>query len=152
MNHSTFLLMAGLLSLLAGCGSAPEPGVRPVEAPQSKATAEPNPFDAVKKGMTASEVRKLVGEPKEIKPFKASDLKNSEVWVYQHKVAERTRLVTVGTREVPVADTMTGKAGVIQESVLGNEYLTVPETVELLMIEGQLIELKRKPKLDRSLN
>ncbi len=143
-----------LLLFLAGCSGPPAPGPASAAVPpanKTKATPKPDPFAAVQKGMTAAEVRSLVGEPKEIKPFKAGDLK-SEVWVYQHTIAERTRQVEVGTQDVPVVDSLTGRAGTAKESVMGLEFVTVSETVELLMIEGQVIEIKRKPRLDRTIN
>jgi hypothetical protein len=75
-------LMFGLLLLVGGCASAPESGPRPADVPRTQA---PDRFGALQKGMTAEEVRSLVGEPKEIKPLVAAGLKGED-WLYDHTV------------------------------------------------------------------
>ena len=145
--RGAFLLMIVPFLLMAGCVSTPEADSRPAEAPGKKA---PDPFAAVQKGMTAEEVRSLVGEPKEIKPLNKTDLK-SDVWLYDRKIADITRMADVGNLEVPVTNARTGVDGTTTQSIvnLREEVITVNETVELLMIDGRLTALKRKQWSDR---
>ena len=146
-SHGAFFLMIGLFTLMAGCASAPAAGPRPAEAPGKKAQ---DPFAAVQQGMTAEEVRSLVGEPKEIKPMKTAGLK-SEVWLYDRKIADLTRMSDVGDVEVPVINPITGVTSTTKNTIMNlrEEDITVYETVEVLMIDGHLAALKRKQWSDR---
>jgi len=95
--------------------------------------------------MTAAEVRNLVGEPKEIKPMKTEGLK-SEVWLYDRKIADLTRMADVGNMDLPIMNPRTGVEGTTKQTIMNmhEETTTVYETVELLMINGQFEALKRK--------
>jgi hypothetical protein len=133
--------------LMTGCASTPESGPRPAEAPGKKAQ---DPFAALQQGMTAEEVRGLVGEPKEIQSLKTAGLK-SEVWLYDRKIADITRMADVGNVEVPIVNPFTGVASTTKDTItnLRDENITVYETVEVLMIEGHFTALKRKQWSDR---
>jgi len=140
--RGAFLLMIVPFLLMVGCVSTPAAGPRPAEAPGKKA---PDPFAALQPGMTAEEVRSLVGEPKEIKPLKTASLK-SEVWLYDRKIADLTRTADVGNAEVPVVNPFTGVASTTKDTIMNlrEENITVYEAVEVLMIDGHFAALKRK--------
>ena len=145
--RGAFLLMIVPFLLMVGCVSTPAAGPRPAEAPGKKA---PDPFAALQPGMTAEEVRSLVGEPKEIKPLKTASLK-SEVWLYDRKIADLTRTADVGNVEVPVVNPFTGVASTTKDTIMNlrEENITVYEAVEVLMIDGHFAALKRKQWSDR---
>ncbi len=127
---------------LAGC-------VTP-STPPAAASAEPDPFGVLHKTMEAAQVKALVGEPAEIKPFNAEGFA-CEIWVYRRKVSENVRRVPMGTREVPGFNALTGEASNIKEPIYQNQYVTVTETVELLMYEQRVLELKRQRSAERDI-
>jgi oligosaccharide reducing-end xylanase len=106
------------------------------------------PPDSLRQGMTATQVRQLLGEPKSIKPFKSGELK-SDVWTYERVISKTTDQIQTGSREVPLMNPRTGVMGTTQEPVYGLEFTTVTEILELLVIEDHLIQWKRKNLVDR---
>ena len=133
---------------MAGCAGTPTPGLGPADTAQAQAT---NPFAAVRKGMKAEEVRKLLGEPKQIKPLNTAGV-TGEVWLYEHEIDALTQEVGIGTRNVPFFNPRTGVTENRQEIVMSNEHLTKYESVEFLMVDGRLIEWKRKQWIDRKID
>ena len=126
-----------LLALaLAGCVAEPGP---PVAS---------DPFAALQKNMSAAQVEALVGEPAEIKPFKAKGLA-CEIWVYRRKISETVQPLPIGTREVPATNPLTGQSITVTESIYENQFETVIETIELLMVEQRVIEWKRHRLTER---
>jgi hypothetical protein len=146
-GRGALFLLIGLLLLVAGCASAPETSPRPADAARTKA---PDPFVGLQKGMTAEEVKNLVGEPKEIKPLIAAGLKGED-WLYDHTIADFTKSVGSGTQDMPVTNPLTGATSVAPQTVMTEEYVTVHETVDVLMFDGRVIELKRKQWSDRKI-
>ena len=142
------LALGVLLPWFSGCESAPGASQAPA-APAEVATKH-NPFDAVQKGMTAAQVRALVGDPPVTKPFKSGG-RDSEIWSYQYKVSETTRLVPIGTREVPTINPVTGQPGTSEESVMGHETTTLYQDINMLMIGGRIVEINRKPRMERNI-
>jgi hypothetical protein len=141
-----FIVPVCFFPVLAGCSSPSAPDHHQAEAPPAgvaKAKDDQRLFDGLKKGMTAAQVRNLVGEPAEVRPFKAGGLK-SNVWVYPGRVFEHMASVPIGTREVPQVDPMTGRSTTIKEPIYEYKAVKVSETIELLVIEDQLIEWGRK--------
>jgi hypothetical protein len=47
---------------------------------------------------------------------------------------------------------LTGQTGMIAEPVTSYEFIKKSEIIELLMINGSLIEWKRRPQIDRTFN
>ena len=137
------------MSCFSGCASTPAAGAGPVAPAKTTTAVQANPLDALKKGMTAQQVRACVGVPDQINPFKSGELP-SEVWVYSRVISEEARPMAVGTREVPSFNPMTGVSGTVTEQVIGNEFIKYSEITELLMIDGRLIEWKRKPRVERA--
>lgn len=139
------LFLAGLaLASLAG-GCATNPGSGPTARSPLTRT---NPFNALTMGMSAAEVRALVGEPREIKadPGEGSD---AQLWRYQHKLDEVVRQVPIGTRELPAINPITGQPIVIVESVMTDEFSTIYQDIDLLMIGDRILDIRRSQRVDR---
>lgn len=135
MKSPVLLLLGPLLLGLALSGCNTETGAGPAPGPP------PAAFAALQKGQTAAQVRALLGEPVESKPYPAGGLVG-EVWVYHRKISERDQEVPIGSREVPVTNPLTGVTSMANEPVYATQTITVIETVELLMVEQRLIEWK----------
>lgn len=141
------LVLGALLPWFSACETLTADGTGQA-APANGTTAKP--YASLMKGMTAAQVRARVGEPDEIKPFKGGELR-SEVWVYQQLVSNVTRPVTVRTEERPAINPLTGQSITVPEPVVDHEIIRVTEITELLMIEGQLIEWKHRPKSEQKM-
>jgi hypothetical protein len=130
-----------LLSLaLAGC-STPAP-----EAPDQPSIPA---FRALYKGQPAAEVKARVGEPAEIRPFPVTETGlAAEVWVYRRVVAREERQVPIRTRDVPAVNPITGLAFTVNEPVYETQSDAIIETVELLMVEQQLVQRKSRRHAD----
>ncbi len=101
--------------------------------------------------MTTEEVRKLLGEPKEIKPLSAAGAAG-EVWHYEHKIDALTQQVGVGTKDVPFVNPRTGASDTRQETVMSDVHITVYESVDFLVVDARVIEWKRKQWEDRQID
>lgn len=126
---------------LAGCESTPasDSAMRPSLAA----------FQALHKGQTAAEVRAAVGEPAEIKPFVSTETGlSAEVWIYRRNVPGDERQVPIATRPVPAVNPVTGLPFTVNEPVYETQAATVVETVELLMVDGQLAQRKGRRQGD----
>lgn len=151
MRHSPTLVLTSLLTLLAGCAGTTESGVPSKQSAPASAATEQTPFDTIVVGMTAVEIKALVGAPQEIKPYKPGDLQN-EIWVYDHFISEQVRLVSVGTQELPLMNPITGVMGTTKEDIMTEERVRISEIIEMLMVDGRLAAVKRKPKSDRKID
>jgi outer membrane protein assembly factor BamE (lipoprotein component of BamABCDE complex) len=75
-----------LIAVLAGCVNPPSsPAPANAGAGPTAAAADDHPERALKKGMTADQVRQIMGAPVEIKP-KPAPTGTAEVWVYRRTV------------------------------------------------------------------
>jgi hypothetical protein len=132
------LLRFPTLALLAltGCSSAP--------SGSGGSGRDANPFEQLVLGMTAEQVRALVGAPQAVRPDPAGGV-GDEFWHYRHKRDEVVRQVSIGTRDVPAVNPITGQDIIIKEPIMGNEYTTLYLDFELLIIDGRLrsIDLRR---------
>ena len=142
-----------LLSLLAGCTTAPPPA--PV-SPGAGATASPTaealehgPESTLRKGMTAAEVRRILGEPAEIKPMKAPSGK-AETWVYHRIIRGPVQQVQVGTRSTPIASMLGNSAAAmpttVDEPIFRQQAEVIEETLNLLMFDDLLVDQSRSFK------
>ena len=83
-----------------------------------------------------------MGEPVEIKPFKAPNGK-AEIWVYRREFNERTQRVQVGA--VPITTTSFGSDGKPYTQTIGEDikfadvHLATEETDELLMFNDHFL-------------
>jgi hypothetical protein len=130
-----------LALLLAGCNTEP--------AATTGTQPPPDAFAALQKQMTAAQVRALVGEPVQIKPYKPGD-PLGEIWVYQRKVGTHDRQVQIGSREVPATNPLTGQTIMINEPIYEAQVVTDLEIIELLMVESRLAEWKTRRLADYS--
>lgn len=131
-------LAALALLALVGCTSGPVGASR--EAP---------PFAKLALGMTADEVRALVGAPRSIRPDPAGGA-GGELWHYRQKLDEMMRQVSVGTRDVPAVNPLTGENIVVKEPVMGNESAILYLDVELLITNGRLKSISVHRNLERT--
>lgn len=103
------------------------------------------PEHTLQKGMTAEAVKRIMGEPAEIKPMQSPTGK-AEVWVYHRTSSVPVRQVQVGTRftnETMIAgDGQTHVAQRVEAPVFALEIQIVDETISLLLFDGKLVEHK----------
>lgn len=148
-----------LLPWLGACSSAPSsPPPSPVAARTSAtapavpaaASADPkSPFRALKKGLTAAEVRFLLGAPAEIKRVESAGI-TSEIWTYRTSVPGPARQVAAEMQDVPFVDPVTGIMRMIKEPIYKLEQTRINETTDLLMIKGLLVEWKQLRTAERT--
>lgn len=122
------LLLSLALLIVAGCASS----TLPPEFPE-----KPVSFTTLRKGLTDTEVRTLLGEPAEIREIQKSGL-TGHIWTYHWKVAETTKMVALNTREVPAINPRTGEATTVREPVYDAQVNAIVETAELLIYEKKL--------------
>jgi hypothetical protein len=141
MKPTLFLFLTALTILVCGCSTGP----------QSTATAsDPKPAQhVITRGMTADEVRKLVGEPAEIK--KVAETPGTEIWIYTRRISINTQLNAVTTHQVPTTSPMTGTY-YIPEPDFHVENTEVEEITELLFYNAQLLEWKHHTRDSSSYN
>ena len=122
---------------LAGCSAVPSgPGAS-------------NPFELLALGMTTDQVRALVGAPHAVRPDPAGGA-GDEFWHYRHKRDEVMRQVSIGTRDVPAVNPLTGQDIIIKEPVMGNESTILYLDFELLIIDGRLRSIDLRRHLERT--
>ncbi len=140
-------LAAALLA--AGCTS---PGAASAAKTAPEVAAVSNqPAPELRKGMTGVELKQLLGEPKQVRPFVVNEVA-SEVWVFERRIPGKTRQVVARMQEVPYVDPITGVMRMIQEPVHENETTTVIEITEVLMFSGVVAEWKRAFDAERAFN
>ena len=133
MSLATLALLA-----LAGCSSGP-----------TAASRDANPFARLALGMTVDEVRTLVGAPRSIRPDPAGGA-GDEFWHYRHKLDETSREVSIGTRDVPAVNPLTGEEIIIQEPVMAREFAILYLDVELKIIDGRLMAIHLSRNLEHT--
>jgi hypothetical protein len=138
------LYLPSLTILLAGCAGAP------ATAP-ANAAAVPPPAptiagvsgETLQKGMTAAEVRRIMGTPADIKVFLAPSGK-AKIWSYRRTIVGATQQVQVGTQ--PINAQVLGGDGAGHTRTLDQVPIYQPvhvettETVRLLVFDGRFIE------------
>lgn len=132
-----------LIALLAGCATAPAPGPS-AAGPVPTASAD-HPERALLEGMTAAQVRRIMGDPAEVHPQVVSKGK-VEVWVYHRSTMGSTQQVQVGTKAI--TDLVTGSDGITrtrtleQVPIFRQAHLQINETIQLLMVDDLYLEQK----------
>ncbi|MFZ5495641.1 MAG: hypothetical protein ACOZE5_09950 [Verrucomicrobiota bacterium] len=99
--------------------------------------------------MTTDQVLALVGRPQAVRPDPAGGA-GDEFWHYRYKRDEVMRQVSIGTRDVPAVNPLTGQDIVIKEPVMGNEYTVLYLDFELLIIDGRLRSIDLRRNLERT--
>lgn len=141
------LIPAALFAFLAGCSSMPPPSpAKDASAGSTVAAAGNGPERTLQKGMTAEAVKRIMGEPAEIKPMQSAAGK-AEVWVYQRTSSMPVQQVQVSTRSTDITTIGSdGQAHVTQsigEPVFAQQIQIVDETISLLMFDGKYVEQKQ---------
>ena len=99
-------------------------------------------------GMTADEVRELIGKPAAIKRMKTESGK-AEIWVYTYcKVVGSTQAAT-SMRNVETFCGASKGVQMVQQPVYSVVNRKAEETTELLMVDGSLVNWKRYRTLNR---
>ncbi len=140
------LIPAALFAFLAGCSSMPPPSpAKDAGAGSTVAAVGDGPEHTLQKGMTAEAVKRIMGEPAEIKPM-PSPTGKAEIWVYHRTSSAPNQQVQVGTRSTAVTtiggDGQAHVAQTIEEPVFAQQIQIVEETISLLMFDGKLVEQK----------
>lgn len=135
------LLPLALAALLPGCTNAP------AAATAAAAPASPTILgesgEALQKGMSPAEVRRIMGTPAEIQTH-PSPLGKVEIWIYHRRIAGPTQQRQVGTRAitrlVPGSDG-TGRAQTLdQVPIFQAMHLETTETIRLLVYNDRFID------------
>jgi hypothetical protein len=136
--------LGSVVFLLAGCSG---PSVSPSHSPGGQigpagTKSGGTSLAGLRKGMLSNEVRVVLGEPDEIKPFKTGEI-GVYVWTYRRIVEGPVREVIAGTRDLPAINPITGQPTTIQDPIYKQEVTYLHETIELLMQGNTLVEWKR---------
>lgn len=95
--------------------------------------------------MTTDEVRKIMGQPVEIKPMKTPNGK-AEVWVYKREFNRRVERVQIAT--IPIMTTVVGSDGVGRQQQIGEDikfgdlHRVTEDMVEVLMFNDHYVTHK----------
>lgn len=118
--------------------------------PAASASATPGGISlaALPTGMTANEVRGVLEQPDQIKPFKSPDT-GVTIWIYQRTVEGPVRDMVTGTREVPSVNPFTAQTQAIQEPIHGRGCTYFHETIERLMRGDPVVEWKPQIRDER---
>jgi hypothetical protein len=123
--------------------SAPETSAAPVDASGKQDTKPAKP--AIRKGMTAAEIEKIIGKPSQIKPIEVGETKG-ESWIYR-RVAKRTMTQTAAALSMVPAYGGLGLQGDaivnVPEPEQRLESITIYQMTALLMVEGKLVASKQ---------
>ena len=144
--RSPALLPTALAAFLVGCAQMPTlSGLGNAASTPTVAAVSNGPEQNLKKGMTAEEVKRIMGPPAEIKPM-ASPTGKAEVWVYHRTSSTPIQQVQVGTRSTSVSPLLGAGSVASSQSidvpVFADEVEITDETIRLLMFDDKLIEQK----------
>lgn len=135
MNARRVCSGLALLALgLTGCSTGPSAATTP--------GTPPDPWRTLTKGMTATQVRAALGKPDEVRPM-ASTNYTAEVWTYRRTIVVDVGYVPMQTQDLPATNPMTGQPITVQNPVYTQETKKVAEELQLLLVDGQLVSLKR---------
>ena len=135
-----FAVVLGSVLLPVAAPAAPEnaPGAKPAAAPAA-------PDAGLKQGAPAAEVRKLLGEPAEIRAMKAPNGK-AEVWIYSHEISHSVDQVAIGSQDVVTSVTdATGHSHTVTmpgEPRFQTVHRIVQEITEVLMFNDNFVTRK----------
>ena len=130
------------------CTNVPSPtapvGTGAGSGPTATAISD-GPERALQNGMTAEEVKHIMGEPAEIKPMESPTGK-AEVWVYHRTVFVHVEQVQIGAEVIK--DSTSGSDGMVHTGTLAEVPIYKQavhkdlETISLLMFDGKFISQK----------
>ena len=129
-------------ALFMGAGCLALAGDAPAAAASKGDAAKP----AIEKGMSADEIRKLLGKPKSVKRIEKDDLK-AESWTYRRKIRTVTTQAVVGDESQPAFVGLgMGDAnglGTVSVPVYRLKHTTYYQMTALLMVEGELVTARQ---------
>jgi hypothetical protein len=147
LRYPAFFSIA-IAALLVSCTNVPSPtapvGTGAGSGPVATAVSD-GPERALQNGMTADEVKHIMGEPAEIKPMESPTGK-AEVWVYHRTVFGNVEQVQVGSQVIK--DSTSGSDGMVHTGTLAEVPIYKQavhkdlETISLLMFDGKFISQK----------
>jgi hypothetical protein len=113
------------------------------------ATSKP----ALEQGMSASEVKAIIGQPLEVRPMNAPN-GNAEVWTYRRALENHVWQTATQIEFVPAFSGIGGTGQSMirlrPQEVYNLERIVTYQVTELLMFEGQLIKAKQWKEARRS--
>ncbi|MBK8478667.1 MAG: hypothetical protein IPL39_21010 [Opitutaceae bacterium] len=150
---NTYRLLLGTAVALGFCGlshlgAASDSVAQASASPVPASTAKPA-RPSISVGMSAEQVQGIIGKPERIKPLKKEGV-SAEIWFYSFEKLAGTKDVASSTRDIPVADPITGTIKMIPEAVYTQQRVYVTETTELLMVNGALASSKRYRRIKNS--
>ncbi|HEY5551370.1 MAG TPA: hypothetical protein VIK52_05760 [Opitutaceae bacterium] len=147
-TNPIFLRAIFIAASLLGAGCLTASGEdAPDTSTQGEAAKPAKPAKpAIQKGMSAEEVRKIIGEPAAIKHIDKEDI-TAETWTYRRKVRTETTQEVVGDVNQPAFVGL----GMGDESGLGTasvpvyrlKHTTFYQVTALLMVDGTLVEARQ---------
>jgi hypothetical protein len=146
LRYSAFASTA-IIALLVSCTNVPSstPPVGAGSGPPTTAIGD-GPERALQNGMTAEEVKHIMGTPAEIKPMESPTGK-AEVWIYRRTMLGRVEQIQVGSKPITVSsvggDGLAHLQTVAEEPIYKQAVHTDEETISLLMFDGRFISQKR---------
>lgn len=147
-----FVAVVMAVAFLNGCSSPPAgdgTGASTKSAGRGPSKSEhERKLQSLEKGMTAEQVRSVLGEPQKIGPME-SPSGQAEVWTYRTSYVGRLRQVQTGSTTYSRPNPITGVEETVSEPVYSTEQEFVEETIELLIFDGKLIEWKKRRAADR---
>ncbi len=141
MRSNRFLLWLTLGGLaLTGCaGTSPAPTAQP-------GAAATDPWQTLTRGMTADQVRAILGKPREVRPMQTQ---GGEIWVYERTAGTDVDLVATRTEDQPYIDPISGQQRTVSSPVYSRELRTVTQELNLLIYEGKLVSWKASLRRER---
>jgi hypothetical protein len=147
LRYPAFFSIA-IAALLVSCTNVPSPtapvGTGAGSGPTATAISD-GPERALQNGMTADEVKHIMGEPAEIKPMESPTGK-AEVWVYHRTVFGHVEQIQIGSEAIK--DSTSGSDGMVHTGTLAEVPIYKQavhkdlETISLLMFDGKFISQK----------
>jgi hypothetical protein len=133
------ILLTGAGCLILANGTAAEA--------RAKADASKPAKPPIEQGMSAEEVRKLIGEPLEIKPIAPDATEVSgEKWVYRRKLHTETTTEPVRSETLPAylgPGMGENGMGTVISPIYRLKHTTFMQVTALLMVDGQLVTARQ---------
>ena len=103
-----------------------------------------NPKLGLKKQMTESEVKEVLGTPTEIRPMESlpADQGHAEIWTYKRTSTTNVNQVATKMVDKPYWNPLSGTTETISEPTYELQYEKSDELLELLFLNGLLLEWK----------
>ena len=147
MRIRNLILSVSLLALTVRGADAPSSATPEKVPPDAKpvAPSAANPESTLKQGMPAEVVKKIMGEPLQIRPMKAPDGK-AEIWIFRRDVDVSVTRMPVNS--IPITVSSIGSDGKAYQQTIGekvqygNLYKATEETIQLLMFNDHYLTQK----------